>query len=124
MNTVVRSALLFALVALLLPPASATAAVPVGSRIPWQGKSWYLHGANVPWFNWPCDFGCNAKGGASAPDVNAALKAKFQQAQASGMHAIRWWVFEGDAWQITRDAAGGPKEINPAVYADFDAALK
>jgi hypothetical protein len=103
---------------------SAAAAVPAGNRIPWQGKSWYFHGANVPWFNWPCDFGCNAKGGVSAPDVSAALKAKFLQAQTSGLHAIRWWVFEGDAWQITRDAAGGATGVNPAVYADFDAALK
>ena len=39
------------------------------------------------------------------------------------MHTVRWWVFEGDAWQITRDASGKPTGLNPAVYPDFDAAL-
>src|SRR3989442_14849543 len=107
-----------------LQPRAAMAAVPAGTRIVWQGTDWYLLGANVPWFNWPCDFGCNAKGGVSAPDVSAALKAKFQQAQASGLHAIRWWVFEGDAWQINRDASGAPTGVNPAVYADFYVALQ
>lgn len=124
------SALRIALVALCVagaalgssaPPASA---LSTGSRITWQGHDWFLQGANVPWVNFACDFGCNAKSGVTAPDVTAALNAKFQQAQAGGLHTIRWWVFEGDAWQITRDAAGGPKEINPAVYADFDAALQ
>ena len=40
------------------------------------------------------------------------------------MHVIRWWVFEGDAWQIQKDASGAPNGVNAAVYADFDAALR
>jgi hypothetical protein len=122
MRTVLISAALFGLILAMATPASAS--VPAGTRIPWQGNAWFLQGANVPWFNWPCDFGCNAKGGVSAPAVTSALKAKFQQAQASGLHTIRWWTFEGDAWQINRDASGTPTGINPAVYADFDAALQ
>ena len=39
------------------------------------------------------------------------------------MHTLRWWTFEGDAWQITRDARDAPAALAPAVYADFDAAL-
>jgi hypothetical protein len=38
------------------------------------------------------------------------------------MHVLRWWVFEGDPWQITRNAGGAPVGVTPAVYADFDAA--
>jgi hypothetical protein len=32
-------------------------------------------------------------------------------------------MFEGDAWQITRDSSGAPTGINPAVFTDIDAAL-
>jgi hypothetical protein len=39
------------------------------------------------------------------------------------VHTVRWWTFEGDASQITRDASGAPIGLNPNVYADFDAAL-
>jgi hypothetical protein len=99
-------------------------ALSSGTRITWQGRDWFLQGANVPWFNWACDFGCNGKSGVTNPSVSNALNAKFQQAQASGLHTIRWWVFEGDAWQVSKDSAGRPIGINPAVYADFDAALQ
>jgi hypothetical protein len=96
--------------------------VAAGSVL-WQGTSYYLHGANVPWFNWGCDFGCGASSGVSNATVNSALDARFAQAQAAGMHAIRWWTFEGNAWQIRTDASGTPTSVDPAVYADFDAAL-
>jgi len=98
-------------------------ALPAGSRIPWEGEEWYLHGANVPWYNWGCDFGCGQNGGASSAAVQSALRNGFGQLQTSGIHVARWWVFPGDPWQITRDGAGEPTGINPAVYADFDAAL-
>ncbi len=113
----------------LLALSVAPALVPVadaasGTRITWQGSAWYLHGANVPWLNWACDFGCNANGGVSASASSSSLSGKFATAQGAGMHAIRWWVFEGNPWQVTRDATGAPTGIDPAVYADFDAALK
>lgn len=94
-----------------------------GTRIPWQGGEWYLHGANVPWYNWGCDFGCNGNGGASSSSVQSALHQGFGEMQAAGMHVARWWVFPGDPWQITTDGSGVPTSINQAVYADFDAAL-
>jgi hypothetical protein len=77
----------------------------------------------MPWYNWACDFGCGQNGGASSPSVEGALRDGFSQLEASGAHVVRWWVFPGDAWQITRGANGAPSGINPAVYADFDAAL-
>jgi hypothetical protein len=101
------------------PPASL-------QRVAWQGQNWYLLGANVPWYtwyNWRCDFGCGLSNGASTPAVQTELRAGFQQLQQNDVHVARWWVFPGDPWQITRNTAGAPVGINPAVYVDFDAAL-
>lgn len=102
--------------------ASATA-VPAGNRIPWQGSDWYLHGANLPWVNWGCDFGCGSSRGVSDPTVTAQLEGVFQRARDSRMHVVRWWTFEGEAWQVARDQDGAPSAVKPEVYADFDAAL-
>jgi hypothetical protein len=98
-------------------------ALPAGSRIAWESRDWYLNGANMPWINWACDFGCADKGVASAA-TNATVDGILAQAQANDVKVVRWWVFEGDAWQITRDAGGAPATLTDAVYADFDAALK
>ncbi len=114
-------ALAWLLGSLTIPPAAR--ALAPGNRIPWQGSAWYLHGANVPWYNWSCDFGCGTGSGVSASAVQAALAPAFAQAQAANMHVIRWWVFEGSPWQVTRDGSGAPTGVSPAVYADFDAAL-
>lgn len=43
-------------------PASNAAGTPM-HRIAWNGAGWYLQGANVPWYNWGCDFGCNVTNG-------------------------------------------------------------
>ena len=110
--------------ALTPPVAAGPVGQAAGTRVAWQGGAWYLQGANVPWFNWACDFGCGANGGASAPAVQAALGTTFAQARSSGVRVLRWWTFEGDPWQVTRDGSGAPAGLNPAVYADFDAALQ
>jgi hypothetical protein len=111
------------LVSLTVPALTPSAApLPAGSRIAWRGGSWYLHGANVPWYNWGCDFGCNANGGVSSN--TATLGAGFAKLKGAGIKNARWWVFPGDPWQITRDGAGAPTGLNPAIYADFDAALQ
>ena len=93
------------------------------SRITWGGKDWYLHGANLPWYNWGCDFGCGPNGGASSSQVKSAVGAAFAQAKASGVNVVRWWVFPGDPWQINRAGNGTPTGVNPAVYTDLDAAV-
>lgn len=98
-------------------------AIQQGSRVEWRGEEWYLLGVNLPWYNWACDFGCNANGGASSRDVRAALEPRFAELQAAGIHNVRWWLFPGDPWQIDRDVSDVPQSINPAVYADLDAAL-
>jgi len=107
------------------PPASNAAGTPM-HRIAWNGGSWYLQGVNVPWYNWGCDFGCNAANGKTGgvSTNTPTLSATFAQVKDAGVHVIRWWVFPGDPAQITRDAAGVPIAIDPAVYTDFDAALQ
>lgn len=106
------------------PAPSNPAAPGAGSRVSWQGKNYYLQGANLPWNNWGCDFGCGASGtGASSAAAKATLDATFAQAKANGVNVIRWWVFPGSPWQITTDSTGKPTAVNAAVYADFDAAL-
>ena len=113
----------------LVPPTPFPTVGPPGagltasSSIMWQGSSYYLHGANVPWLNWACDFGCATGSGVSSGASYAALDARFAQAKAAGLHTIRWWTFEGSAWQIRTDASGTPTGVDPAVYADFDKAL-
>jgi hypothetical protein len=94
-----------------------------GSRISWQGGNWYVQGVNVPWLNWGCDFGCGANGGVSSAASQSELSGGFEQLRSAGVHSVRWWMFEGNPWQITRDSGGSPTGINPAVYADIDAAL-
>ncbi len=118
-------AVTLALLTLSLSDRTPAQAVPVeaGSRIPWQGGAWYLHGANLPWYNWGCDFGCGAQGGVSDPAVRAALEPVLRAAGASGLRVVRWWMFEGGAKPIQRDADGAPTGLDPTVYADIDAAL-
>jgi hypothetical protein len=110
-----------------LPPTSTPTSPPPpsasDSRISWGGSNWYLHGANLPWYNWSCDFGCGSSSGASSSSVREALDARFALARTAGVKNIRWWMFEGDAWQITRDSNGAPSGINAAVFTDIDAAL-
>jgi hypothetical protein len=113
--------LTLAIVGASTPAIPATAAA--GSRVTWQGASWYLQGANVPWFNWGCDFGCGISGGASDPAVQSQLRTAFSSLQASGAHVARWWVFPGDASHINRDASGTPTGLSANVFRDFDAAV-
>ncbi len=110
-------------VALASPPA--TAAGPT-NRIEWQGKARFVAGANVPWYNWGCDFGCGASGGVQDPAVRAALDERFARFRATGMDVLRWWMFEPSSPGVIRQirpGANGRLEVDPAVYGDIDAAL-
>jgi hypothetical protein len=116
-------ALALSLIVLTSLPQSLGTVLAAQDQVPTVTDPRYFVGVNVPWFNWGCDFGCGEKSGVRAPVVNAALKEGFGRLKAGGVHTVRWWTFEGDAAQITRDASGAPNGLNPAVYADFDAAL-
>jgi hypothetical protein len=93
------------------------------NRIAWQGSDWFLHGVNLPWYQWACDFGCGASGGVSDATVNQTLDERFAALRASGVKVVRWWVFMADAHQITRDPSSTPTGLNVDVFADMDAAL-
>ncbi len=101
------------------PDASRTAA-----SINVEGEAWHLLGVNVAWYRWGCDFGCGENGGVSQPETRSAIATRFSQLEASDVHVARWWSFEGDAWQIERDAQGAPLRLNPTVYTDIDAAIE
>ncbi|MFN8633628.1 MAG: cellulase family glycosylhydrolase [Chloroflexota bacterium] len=103
--------------------ATTTRALGAGSRIPWQGGQWYLHGANMPYINWERDFGGGSRDGVSSPDNMKLLDSTFEKAKATGVNVVRWWAFEGSAWQVKRDGSGNPTGMDPSIYADFDAAL-
>jgi hypothetical protein len=107
------------------PAGTIAAARTAPDRIAWSEGTWYLHGINVPWYNWGCDFGCNAANGKTGGvSTNLpTLTAAFARMRDADMHIARWWVFPGDAAQILRDASGAPLSLDPAIYADFDAAL-
>jgi hypothetical protein len=101
----------------------AAAPVQSGSKITWLGGTWNVTGVNMAWYNWGCDFGCNASGG--VVQTRNTLASRLATLQGAGAHVVRWWVFPGDnPWQISVDGTGKPIGINPAVYADFDAALQ
>jgi hypothetical protein len=93
------------------------------NRMTWLGQDWYLHGVNVAWLNWACDFGCLEHGGVSSAASQDELRPRLAQAKAAGFQNFRWWLFPGEPWQIDRDAEDTPTRINPAVFPDFDAAL-
>lgn len=103
-------------------PPSATALptatpIPGGpTRLDWNGSRTFWVGANAPWYEWGADIGA---GGIQRN--SAAINAGFASARAAGVRIIRWWIFPGQPWQITRDAAGKPTGLNPAVYTDMDA---
>ena len=105
--------------------ASSVRQLGTGSRIPWQDGNWFLMGANVPWLNWAKDFGGGPKnGGVSSADSQAALNDAFATAKDNGANVVRWWVFEGDAWQVKRDGSGAPTGLDQSIYQDFDAAVQ
>jgi hypothetical protein len=81
----------------------------------------------MPWYNWSCDFGCGSSGGVSDPSVRNAISSRVGQMKTNGLDTVRWWMFPprnpGQIPQI-RPGSGGQLEVDPAVYADIDAALQ
>lgn len=113
------------MMAALYPKNVSEAAAPPqsGTKISWLGQNWNITGVNVPWYNWGCDFGCNANGGVLG--TKNEIAPRFQQLKDAKIHMVRWWIFPGDnIWQITVDGTGKPTGINPSVYADIDASLE
>jgi hypothetical protein len=109
------------------PPTTSTpttVATETGPLVTWNGAATYIHGANLPWYNFGQDFGGGSSGGgASSPGVAAAVTQAVVQATAAGMNVIRWWLFPGQPTQFLVDAAGLPTGLAPNVFTDMDAAL-
>ncbi len=104
--------------------------------VPWGGKNWFLHGVNLPWISWGCDFGsgCSWAGTVRSPEKQALLRTEFKKLQDHQVHVVRWWLFEGKP--TTNDAGNTmiqtelrngkqfPIGIHPGVYQDLDVALQ
>ena len=60
----------------------AAAPVQTGLKITWLGANWNVTGVNMPWYNWGCDFGCNANGGVVQTQTPSAPGWRMCRAQA------------------------------------------
>src|SRR5688500_3158582 len=71
----------------VLPVSSSSTEGTRANRLSWNGAEWYLHGVNVPWYHWGCDFGCNATNGKTGGvSTNmAVLAAGFAEMKQAGM---------------------------------------
>ncbi len=97
------------------------------TKVCYNGRLWHISGANMPWRQWAWAKGEGDFGGGNRSGVIAnrsSISNKLAQFSASGSRVVRWWMFEGGAWQINRDGSGRPTTLNTAIYADIDAALE
>jgi hypothetical protein len=89
--------------------------------VPARGKSWFATGANVPYVNWRCDFGCGAGGGVRGSQ--AGIDRMLRDMSRRGVRTVRWYLFPDDAWQIQRAGDGTPTSVTAGALADLDEAL-
>jgi hypothetical protein len=89
-------------------------------------ESDFLVGANLPWASYGIDFGANAwraEGGIAQPDRLSELDATFERLSASGVRAVRWFLFCDGRAGIEFSAGGRPLGLDGFVFRDIDAAL-
>jgi hypothetical protein len=89
-------------------------------------ESDFLIGANLPWASYGIDFGANAwraEGGIAQPDRLSELDATFERLSASGVRAVRWFLFCDGRAGIEFSASGRPLGLDGFVFRDIDAAL-
>ena len=106
------------------PASQAHAAATRLDRVNWISQNWFLSGANMPYINWQCDFGCRTTGGVT--QYRMLVDNIFTNLSEHGVKVVRWYVFEGDAPQIKRDpTTGTPTALSKdEVFADMDVALE
>ncbi len=113
-------------------PALAQTTEPL-KKVSWHGKDWFLHGVNMPWVQWGCDFGSGCSwgdNGVESTTVQAKIRPEFQKLKDNKLHVVRWWMFPGTPTvsngnrMILTDSSGKPTGIDPGVYRDIDAALQ
>jgi hypothetical protein len=90
------------------------------------GSPEFFLGANLPWLHYGIDFGASAwtpQGGVADPAQIVELDATFEQLAASGIRAVRWFLFCDGRAGIAFDHHGRPQHLDPLVFRDIDAAL-
>lgn len=131
-----RSVFVFVLALITIYSAATPATAQTTSslkKVPWQGKEWFMHGVNMPWIQWGCDFGsgCNwGRHNIRFAEAQAKIRPEFQKLKDSKLHIVRWWLFPGNPStndqanrMIITDSSGKPTAIDPGVFQDIDAAL-
>jgi len=91
------------------------------------GRSEFFVGANLPWLHYGIDFGANAwqpEGGVARVDQLEALNRTFETLAASGVRAVRWFLFCDGRAGIDFGNTGRPQRLDGFVFRDIDAALK
>jgi hypothetical protein len=87
----------------------------------------FFVGANLPWLHYGIDFGANAwqpEGGVARPDQLTELNQTFETLAASGVTAVRWFLFCDGRAGIDFATTGRPQRLDAFVLRDIDAALK
>lgn len=108
------------------PGSAAAASIP--STLPLSTKSgaataqrWSMIGAAVPFLRFGDDFGGGANGvAAHEVEVDRMLRTMSER----GVRVVRWYLFPGNAPQITRAADGTPTDIDPDALLDLDRAVQ
>ncbi|MCW2921723.1 MAG: hypothetical protein JWL76_1597 [Thermoleophilia bacterium] len=99
---------------------AATPVQPIAPLDAFNGR-WFALGANLPWIDRGCDFGCGRTRGVRAN--RDKLDVIFRDMSRRGVRVVRWELFPNDAWQVQRTADGTPTAVNPAVVFDMEVAL-
>jgi hypothetical protein len=87
----------------------------------------FLAGANLPWVNYGVDFGANAwrpEGGVGEQVTRELLDRELQILAASGVSAVRWFLFCDGRAGIRFDWRGRPAGLDDFVFRDMDSALE
>jgi hypothetical protein len=101
------------------PPTGTGRCQHTTTRICYNGQLWYTNGVNMPWIGWNNDFG-----GGGVVNNRTTISNRLAGFKNTGSTVVRWWMFEGGAWQINRDGSNRPTSLNNAIYADIDVALE
>jgi hypothetical protein len=86
----------------------------------------FLHGVNLPWLTYGCDFGANAwrpTGGVSEPAARASLRTHLARQADAGVSLVRWFVFCDGRAGVALAPDGRPAGLDALVPRDIDAAL-
>lgn len=103
------------------------------TRISVNNNEWYISGANMPWYNYDCDFGGCAwndgngnwymYGRLSDQSNRDQVEAKIKQAKDSGVNTIRWWMNLNSYDKVLTDSNGVPTSLKPEVAEDIQTAI-